>query len=63
VTDIITMTDLLNEFERELEVRRRVYPHWVAENKLSAGKAAHRIACMEEAVKLATPLAKKERLL
>jgi hypothetical protein len=23
------------------------YPRWVAQNKMSAGKAAHEIACME----------------
>jgi len=32
-------------------MRTRVYTRWVDEGKMSAGKAAHEIACMEEIVK------------
>lgn len=33
--------------ERELAVRRRVYPRWVASQKMRQEKADHEIECME----------------
>jgi hypothetical protein len=47
MTDIITNADKLACAERELKYRRWVYAKRVAEDKMSAGKAAHEIACME----------------
>lgn len=46
MTDIITTEDLLACVRRELTVRRNVYPSWVLKRKMSAGTAAHEIACM-----------------
>jgi hypothetical protein len=63
MTDIITMADKLACAERELKMRRRVYERWVADGRMSAGKAAHEIACMEEIVKDYMALAQKDRLL
>ncbi len=63
MTDIITNADKLASAQRELAMRNRVYPHWVQQNKMSAGKAAHEITCMEEIVKDYLALAEKERLL
>lgn len=39
--------DMLRELEREIEVRQRVYPRWVASGKLEAGVADRRIAVLE----------------
>ncbi len=63
MTDIITAADKLACAQRELTMRKRVYERWVEEGKMSAGKAAHEIACMEEIVKDMLAMAEKERLL
>jgi hypothetical protein len=47
MTDIITTADKLACARRELAMRRATYPRWVEQNKMSAGKAAHELACME----------------
>jgi hypothetical protein len=47
MTDIITTADKLACAKRELAMRKNAYPRWVAQNKMSAGKAAHEIACMQ----------------
>lgn len=63
MTDVITTADKLACAKRELAMRERVYTRWVEENKMSAGKAAHEIACMESIVADYEALAAKERLL
>jgi hypothetical protein len=55
--------DKLACVERELKMRQRVYERWVEDGKMSAGKAAHEIACMEEIVKDYLAAAEKDRLL
>lgn len=40
----------IKELERELETRRRVYPRWIREGKLSEKDAQFRIASMEASV-------------
>ena len=62
MTDIITDADKLKEAKRELAMRERVFPRWVEDGKISAGVAAHRIACMEAMVKDYEAVAEKERL-
>jgi hypothetical protein len=47
MTDIITTADKLACAKRELAMRKNVYPRFVEQNKMSAGKAAHEIAAME----------------
>jgi hypothetical protein len=47
MTDIITTADKLACAKRELAMRNNVYPRWIEQKKMSAGKAAHEIACME----------------
>lgn len=49
--DNITTADKLACAKRELAMRKNVYPRWVAANTMSAGKAAHEIACMEAIVR------------
>ena len=63
MTDIITTADKLACAKRELAMRERVYTRWVEENKMSAGKAAHEIACMQEIVKDYESAITKESLL
>jgi hypothetical protein len=63
MTDTITAADKLACAERELKMRTRVYARWVDEGKMSAGKAAHEIACMAAIVQDLVAAAKGERLL
>jgi len=62
MTDVITTADKLACAERELKMRKRVYPRWQEQDKMSAGKAAHEIACMEAIAEDYRALAAKERL-
>lgn len=61
--DIITAADKLACAERELKMRQRVYPRWVEDGRMSAGKQAHEIACMEAIVADYRTIAEKDRLL
>lgn len=61
--DVITDADKLACAERELKMRKRVYGRWVEEGRMSAGKAAHEIACMEAIVADYTIVAETERLI
>jgi hypothetical protein len=63
MTDIITMADKLACAERELKYRKYVYARRVDENKMSAGKAAHEIACMEAIIEDYRKAVEKERLI
>jgi hypothetical protein len=63
MTDIITNADKLACAERELKMRTHVYERWVADGRMSAGKAAHEIACMESIVKDYQAMAEKGRLI
>jgi len=63
MTDVITNADKLACAERELKYRRWVYEKRVAENKMSTGKAAHEIACMEAIRDDYAAAVEKERLL
>lgn len=63
MTDIISTTDKLACVTRELMMRKRVYPRWVADRRISEGMAAHQIACMEAIVEDYKVAVEKERLL
>jgi len=63
MTDIIAAADKLACAERELKMRKRVYPRWIEDGRISAGKAAHEIAAMEAIVADYQKLAAGERLL
>lgn len=43
---------------REIAMRRRVYPRWQADGKISAEKARHELACMEAALATLEALAR-----
>jgi hypothetical protein len=62
MTDIISTADKLACVQRELALRQRVYVKWVEGGRMSAGKAAHEIACMEAIVQDYVAAAKGERL-
>ena len=47
MSDVITTADKLACARRELEMRKNLYSRWVGKGTISAGKAAHEIACME----------------
>ena len=36
----------LQELERELKMRQRVYPRWIREGRLDADVSEHRIKCL-----------------
>ena len=63
MTDTITAADKLACAERELKMRKSVYPRWIENGKLSLGKATHEIAAMEAIVSDYQDAAAKERLL
>lgn len=46
----ITVDDEIQELEREVALRKRVYPRWVADNRLTKGKADRQIAVMQSAL-------------
>jgi len=46
----VTLQDQLRAAQRELAMRRNVYPNQVASRRMSQDKANHEIACMEAIV-------------
>lgn len=43
---------VLEELSRELAMRKNVFPSWVDKGRLTPEVAAHRILCMQEAIRL-----------
>lgn len=43
----ITIKQIMGEIDRELQVRRRVFPKWVETKKLIQSEADHRIATLQ----------------
>lgn len=58
-----TAAEKLAECEREIGMRRRVYPRFVAQKKLSQEQATERLAIMETIAADYREAAKGERLL
>lgn len=46
-----TIAEQLDAAERELAMRRRVYPKWVQDQKMTQAKADHETECMASIVK------------
>jgi hypothetical protein len=42
----MTKTDKLRCVERELRMRKKVYPRWIAEGRMTQQQAEHEIDCM-----------------
>ena len=53
----VTIPEMVREAEREVALRRRVYPRWVAEGRMKQHHAARQIALMEA---IAEELARRE---
>ena len=49
--------------ERELKMRQRVYPRWVADNRMTQAKADHETAVMAEIVEDYRKLEAGDRLI
>jgi hypothetical protein len=48
---MISLTQQIDEIERELTMRRDVYPRWVAQHKIRESVAAYQMARMEAVLK------------
>lgn len=44
---MIPLIDQIREIERELAVRRKVFPNWIRDRKISQAEADRRIATLE----------------
>jgi hypothetical protein len=60
---MIPLAEQIAEAQRELALRRAVYPKWIKAGKLDAGEAYHRLRCMEEIVRTLTRLETEQRQL
>ena len=58
-----TADDLLACVNREIKMRRRVYPRWVSEKRMTETNAFAEITKMEIIAELLASLAAKDRLL
>ena len=59
---MITAAEKLACAERELKMRRKVYPRWVEQKRMSAPQADHEIRTMEAICDDYRVLAEKDRL-
>lgn len=60
---MITIEDQIKAVEREIGMRRRVYPNWVASKRMSQEKADKEIAAMEAVLETLKQVQKRDRLL
>jgi hypothetical protein len=56
-----TTKDVIYELEREISVRKRVYPQWKLEGRITADVADHRLTCMERALELIKKIQPKQQ--
>lgn len=59
----LTASDKRAAIEREIKMRRRVYPRWVADGRMTQAKADSEIAIMEAIAEDYRAQEQKERLL
>lgn len=50
----LTAADVLAELDREIAVRRQLFPKWIDQGKMKPDVADHRIACLVEARRIIT---------
>jgi len=60
---MITIEDQIKAVEREIGMRRRVYPNWVASKRMSQEKADKEIAAMEAVLETLKQVQKQGQLL
>jgi hypothetical protein len=58
---MITLNDQIECAERELAIRKQVYPGWVDKGRMAPDKANHEIECMAEIVYTLIGLKSQER--
>lgn len=59
----ISLSQQLAEAQRELDLRRRLYPGWIRSGKLAQATADRQLATQQAIVDTLRPLAGQERLL
>lgn len=60
---MITIEDQIKAVEREISMRRRVYPNWVASKRMSQEKADKEIKNMEAVLETLKEVQKQGQLL
>lgn len=60
---MITIEDQIKAVEREISMRRRVYPNWVASKRMSQEKANKEIKNMEAVLETLKEVQKQGQLL
>ena len=60
---MVTIEDQIKAVEREIGMRRRVYPNWVASKRMSQEKADKEIAAMEAVLETLKEVQKQGQLL
>lgn len=60
---MITIEDQIKAVEREIGMRRRVYPNWVASKRMNQEKADKEIASMEAVLETLKKVQQQNRLL
>lgn len=48
----LSHADAIKEIKREIAFRQRLYPNWIAQNKLDETQAARQIAAMQKALEI-----------
>lgn len=60
---MVTIEEQIKAVEREIGMRRRVYPNWVASKRMSQEKADKEIAAMEAVLETLKEVQKQGQLL
>ena len=60
---MITLAEQIAEAQRELALRRKLYPGWVKAGKLAAWEATYQFEVQEEIVRTLTRLAAEQQQL
>lgn len=60
---MITIDEQIKAVEREISMRRRVYPRWVENKRMSQEKAVKEVKAMEAVLETLKEVQKQSRLL
>ncbi len=63
MTDQLPIDDLVECVNRELKLRKRVYPRWIDDGRMTQKKSDHEIRCMAAILALLQREQQKEQLL
>lgn len=56
------LNSAISELRAEIAIRERVYPKWIAQNRLTHAKAAYKLACLCLALENLLDLAQQPQL-